>query len=297
MKLGLGAVQFGLDYGVTNTAGKTPAAEVRAILAAATAHGVTTLDTAALYGDSESVLGQQLTRPHNFRIVSKTLHLDAHLPLVEALNVVRTGVRDSLQKLGETKLYALLVHRIDDLLGPAGEALFDELLALREQGLVEKIGASVYAPNEVAELLQRFAIDIVQLPINVLDQRMLESGMLAELRKRHIEIHARSAFLQGVLLDEKNRPAHLVALQPMLTAFSARLRELGVSPLAGTLGFLNGLDAIDVAICGAPRLIEWQEICRTFATLPKLPPDAFKDLAQSDVHLIDPRHWPALTSN
>lgn len=293
MKLGLGTVQFGLDYGITNAAGRTPATEVHAILAECAAHGIDTLDTAALYGEAESVLGQHLPRPHGFRIVGKTLHLDHERPLADALEAVRAGVHRSLAKLGEQKLHALLVHRVDDLLGPAGDALFKELIALREAGLVEKIGASVYTPAEVAVLTERYPLQIVQLPLNVFDQRMLESSTLTDLRRRHIEIHVRSAFLQGALLtdDPAKLPAGLAALESALLQFRAQLSELGISPLAGALGFLKSLNAVDVVVCGASRLSEWREISETFSTLPDLPTELFKNLAQSDVDLIDPRRW------
>lgn len=293
MKLGLGTVQFGLDYGITNAAGKTPASDVRAILAESLGQGVNTLDTAALYGDSESVLGQHLPRPHNFSIVGKTLHLDPERPLSEALETVRTGVIRSLSRLGEQKLAALLVHRVDDLLGPAGDALFKTLVSLREAGLVEKLGASVYTPAEAAVLLERFPLEIVQLPLNILDQRMLQSGTLADLRQRGIEIHARSAFLQGVLLgdDAQQLPPNLATLRPALAQFREYLRAGNLSPLAATLGFLKSLNAIDVVVCGASRLSEWREISAAFDTLPDLPADLFKFFAQSDVNIVDPRRW------
>ncbi len=293
MKLGLGTVQFGLDYGITNAAGKTPAPEVHAILARCAANGVDTLDTAVLYGDSESVLGHHLPRPHGFRIVGKTLHLERELPLRTALDALRDGVVRSLARLGEPKLYALLVHRVDDLLGPGGDAVFKELIALRESGLVGKIGVSVYTPADVTLLSERFPLEIVQLPVNVFDQRMLESGTLADLRQRHIEVHARSAFLQGVLLaDDPNKlPPGLTALAPALTTWRQRLHTHGLSPLAGALGFLKGLGMIDVVICGAARLSEWSEISDTFATLEAVPTELFKDLAQADVNRIDPRRW------
>lgn len=293
MKLGLGTVQFGLDYGITNTTGKTPVTDVRAILAECLDQGVDTLDTAALYGEAEAVIGANLPRPHNFRIVGKTLHLDHERPLAEALETVRTGVIRSLSRLGEQKLAALLVHRVDDLLGPAGEALFRTLVSLREAGLVEKIGASVYTPAEVAVLTERFPLEIIQLPLNILDQRMLESGTLTNLRQCHIEIHVRSAFLQGVLLTDNPQqiPLSLTRLAPTLNALTEHLRAHGLSPLDATLGFLKSLNVVDVVICGASQLSEWREISKAFGELPDLPADLFKYFAQSDVNFIDPRRW------
>ena len=68
-KLGLGTVQFGLPYGISNANGQTSAEEVKAILQAAAQHGISLLDTASAYGNAEAVLGKNDLR--NFRIVSK----------------------------------------------------------------------------------------------------------------------------------------------------------------------------------------------------------------------------------
>lgn len=293
VKLGLGTAQFGLNYGVTNTKGRTPVADVSAILGDCSARGVDILDTAALYGESESVLGRQIPRPHGFRIIGKTINLDSSQPLPESLETVRSGVFSSLTKLGESKLHGLLVHKAADLLGPSGDALFKMLVSLREAGLVDKIGASVYAPEETAILIERYPLEIVQFPLNVFDQRMMESGMLSELRQRDVEIHVRSAFLQGVLLiDNAERlPQGLLGLTNPLQQFRDRLRAWGISPLAGALAFLKSLAVIDVVLCGVTSLSEWLEIAEVFGKLPDLSTNSFKDLAQSDVNIIDPRLW------
>ena len=72
MKLGIGTAQFGLDYGISNTSGKTSLKEVRSILKIATENGVDVLDTAYFYGDSESVIGRCLLEQNRFRIITKT---------------------------------------------------------------------------------------------------------------------------------------------------------------------------------------------------------------------------------
>ena len=61
MKLGLGTVQFGTDYGISNKLGQTSADEVRKILEFAAGHGIRYLDTAPAYGTSEAVLGENLS--------------------------------------------------------------------------------------------------------------------------------------------------------------------------------------------------------------------------------------------
>ncbi|MES2772277.1 MAG: aldo/keto reductase [Pseudomonadota bacterium] len=303
MQLGLGTVQFGIDYGITNARGQTPPPEVGAILhelVHSNNHPCQTLDSAPLYGNAEAVLGAQLPRPHQLRIVSKTLPLDPEESLSFALASVRNGVQRSLEQLREQKLYALLVHRSEDLLGASGDALFALLAELRQVGWVDKIGVSVYSPADAQALLSRFTLDIVQLPLNILDQRMLQSGVLAELKARNIEVHARSVFLQGLLLDSNDFPnadqtkhKKPQALATVLKRFRHRLHELDLSPLLACLSFLKNLGLVDVALCGASGAKEWQEISQAFLRLPSLAPDVFQDLAQNDLDLIDPRRWTA----
>lgn len=293
MNLGLGTVQFGLDYGITNQSGRTPLASVLAMLEYAAAHAVDVLDTAALYGDAESVLGQTLPRPHSFRIVSKTLPLDPALSPAAAIAAVDGGFRRSLERLGESRLAGLLVHRPSDLLGAHGDALFTLLDSLRSEGLVQKIGASVYSSEEVRQLLARYPIDLVQLPLNPLDQRPLQQGAIAALREHSVEIHIRSAFLQGLLLAAPDTlPAGFAPLQPALRAWQEEIRQLGLTPLTATLGFLKGIPDLGTVICGATQPHEWEEIVSTFAAAPALPPETFCHLAVNDEQLIDPRHWP-----
>jgi len=293
MKLGLGTVQFGLDYGVTNQSGRIPLPAANAMLEYAAANGVEVLDTAALYGEAESVLGTALPRPHPFRIVSKTLPLDPALPPEQTIAAVVAGVRRSLERLREPKLAGLLVHRPGDLIGEHGEALFAALSALRDEGLVEKVGVSVYTADEIRQILARHAIELVQLPLNALDQRPLQSGAIEALRERGVEVHIRSAFLQGLLLAPPERiPPQLAALQPALAAWHARIHRLGLTPLTATLGFLKGIAGLGTVLCGATQTQEWQEVVAAFAAAPALPQETFADLAITDEALIDPRHWP-----
>lgn len=293
MKLGLGTVQFGLDYGVTNQAGRTSPEAAHAMLEHAAAHGVEVIDTAALYGDAESVLGQILPREHAFRVITKTLPLDPDRPAADAVATTVEGVRRSRERLGLPRLDGLLVHRPGDLLGHYGETLFAALARLLEDGLVDKLGVSVYTSEEICQLLARHPIQLVQLPLNPLDQRPLLSGALTFLFERGVEIHIRSAFLQGLLLAPPEQlPAHLNALHPELRAWQARVRDLGLTPLSATLGFLKGIAGLGTVICGATNPQEWREIVSAFAAAPALPPDTFADLAVADERLIDPRLWP-----
>jgi aryl-alcohol dehydrogenase-like predicted oxidoreductase len=293
MKLGLGTVQFGLDYGITNRSGQTHPDEVRHILEHAAAAGVGTLDTAALYGNSETVLGDTLPRPHAFRIITKTLTLDPTLAPADAVSQIEKGILRSLERLKEPRLGGLLLHRVDDLLGASGPLLFDRLTELRAQGLVEKIGVSLYTPAEVDAVLSRYSPDLVQLPLNPFDQRHLESGSLRKLATAGVEIHVRSAFLQGMLLSPpRSLPPGLQNLGPKLSLWQEMLAKEKLTPLQGCLGFLRGIPELGVVICGASTLAEWMEIQDAWQSAPPLLPERLKELAIADVNLIDPRFWP-----
>ena len=142
------------------------------------------------------------------------------------------------------------MHRPTDLLGVQGDALFAMLDALRSEGLVQKIGASVYTSNEINQLLARYSIDLVQLPLNPLDQRPLQHGAIAALVERGVEIHIRSAFLQGLLLAApETLPAGFAPLQPALQAWQREIKQRGLTPLSATLGFLKGIPGLGTVIC------------------------------------------------
>jgi aryl-alcohol dehydrogenase-like predicted oxidoreductase len=247
-KLGLGTVQFGQPYGISNTHGQVSPKEAAAILARAGNAGIRLLDTAANYGEAEAVLAA-LDTP-GFRIVSKTLGLK------HGLNQVIARARQSATTL---QADTLLVHAAADLLGPDGDALWASLRRLRDDGVVRKIGISVYVADHPAVLAARFRPDVMQLPFSLLDQRLLINGTLARLRDLGVEIHARSLFLQGLLfLDEM--PEKLRHANPHLNRVRARLHGAGTTPLAAALGFVLSRPEIAFGLVGVTSAAELNEI-------------------------------------
>ena len=123
-RLGIGTVQFGQAYGISNVRGQVPPADVRAILARAARAGVGVLDTAANYGEAEQVLAQADTRP--FRIVTKTISVK------QGVEAVIARARQSVAALGRVDL--LLVHAVSDLSGPDGDALWGALRRSERRG-------------------------------------------------------------------------------------------------------------------------------------------------------------------
>ncbi|PJJ78988.1 aryl-alcohol dehydrogenase-like predicted oxidoreductase [Brevirhabdus pacifica] len=288
MKLALGGAQFGMAYGATNTAGQPDPAVVAAILDRASAAGIDLIDTAPAYGSSEAVIGAQ-PAAQDFRVVTKT---PAGNALLEDPDGLETRLRHSLAQLGRDRLEGLLFHNADVLLSPGGETLFTRAEALREAGLVARIGVSVYDAEQIRAVLARHAPQIVQLPMNVLDQRLIRSGVLDELAARGIELHVRSAFLQGVLLaDPAALPGRFDDLRPHLTRWRHLVAEAGLTPAAAALGFLRSLPQVERIVVGVQDADQLDELIAAHDSPVPLPD--FSALSLEDPQLVDPRHWRA----
>jgi aryl-alcohol dehydrogenase-like predicted oxidoreductase len=211
-RLALGTVQFGTSYGVANTLGQVSREETALILDHAWSAGIDTLDTAIEYGESERRLGE--AGVGQWQIISKLPEIPK--ACTDVASWVQDSVIDSVGKLGVPRLRGLLVHRSQQLLGPQGEVLYKAFIAIREQGIVDKIGVSIYSPDELDALWPHYSFDLVQAPFNILDRRLIASGWLARLYQAGTEIHIRSVFLQGLLLmDVANRPEKFNRWQPL----------------------------------------------------------------------------------
>lgn len=286
-ELALGTVQFGLAYGATNTRGQVPEDEVARILGSARQAGVRFLDTASAYGTAEAVLGRTLPPGHDFRIVTKTPAWRADRDLHGNLAASEAALRDSLQALGVRRVDALLLHRGEDLLGEQGRTVWQWLTSVRERGLARRIGVSVYAPQEAELVLERFAIELVQMPGNLLDQRFLSSGALARLSARGVAVHLRSLFLQGLLLSPEALRKRGPTAARAATALDRCLDERRLSPLQACLGW--GLaQSVEAVVLGVSGVEEWAAILQAASDAPRL--DA-PELACEDLDLIDPRRW------
>lgn len=273
-KLGLGTVQFGQAYGVSNTRGQIPADEAAAILKRAAQAGISLLDTAANYGHAERVLTELDTTP--FRIVSKTVSVSQGVAEVVA------RARWSAKGLNTD---TLLVHAASDL---ADENLWPALQQLKSEGVFRKIGISVYVADDPTALASRFKPDVMQLPFSLLDQRLLANGTLARLVDMDVEIHARSLFLQGLLLME-TVPQKLQTAAPHLKAIKANIAAAGATPLAAALGFVLARPEIAFGLVGVTCLPELNEILAA-AQCP-LPDLDWASLALSDERILTPSLW------
>ncbi len=241
-KLALGTVQFGLDYGVTNNSGKVQIKEVRSILEFAKNNDINVLDTAARYGNSEEVLGS--ADVGDFQVITKTT------PLKNDVNEVINNFYKSLKNLNKDQVYGLLVHDVGDIDNEQFDLLYRKIIELKQQGLVSKIGFSTYTPEQVDFLLKNFDFDLIQVPFNVFDNRLIQGGQLKALNNKGIEIHARSVFLQGILLDFNNIPCYFSTWKKEFNDYQEVVKDRGLSLIEYALNYALNVEEIDKVLVG-----------------------------------------------
>lgn len=278
--LALGTVQFGMAYGVANATGQPDLETVRRVLDAARAGGIDLLDTAELYGTAETVLGQAGIA--GFGIVSKLGPIDgAAEDLAETLAARLAAI---LGRLGTDRLHGLLLHRPEVLLGPDGDQVWAALEALTGTGL---LGVSTYTPEETEALIERYPLGLVQLPLAPIDRRW--DGTLARLRARHVEVHTRSALLQGLLaMPAAARPPHFARWQGLLDGWDAWVRDRGLAPAAAALGLVRARHDIDRVVVGVETAAQLGELLAA-PPLGDVLPEA---LTTDDPALLNPALWP-----
>ena len=292
-QLCLGTAQFGLAYGITNAAGQVPENTVAPLLLQAQESGICLLDTAQAYGNAEVVLGRQLPTAHGFRLISKLPAQPQPEFSAQDTDAWEQAVYASCQRLGVPKLDALLLHAPADLAKPGGQHLEAWLVGLRERGVAQRIGISIYSAADL-DGVNPALLDLVQVPLSLFDQRLLQDGTLARLRARGTAIHARSIYLQGLLLTPAER-------WPSWTSQEARSRHQALETLADqrgcrlidlALGFAREQADLEAVVVGVCKKQELSELCHSWSTSSPWETGEWRTWDLKDPVILDPRRWP-----
>jgi spore coat polysaccharide biosynthesis protein SpsF len=303
-QLVLGTAQLGMDYGRTNTVGRPLPPECVRIVRSAIEHGVTHLDTARAYGDSESRLGAALeggwaARVHVVTKLAPLEELPDDASPARVLEAVDASVFRSCRELRTTSLPTLLLHRAERRTSHGG-AVWARLLALRDKGVIGRLGVSVQTTDEAAQALADPEVKHLQLPFNLLDRRWARAGIGRMLGRRpDVVVHARSVLLQGVLASGSAK------VWPRMAGYDPAAVVAGVRALADALGRDGPLDLcfayvraqpwIHGALVGVATHAELMENVALFARPPLRPEEcarvesAFGDLPEA---LLNPALWP-----
>lgn len=243
-KLCLGTAQFGMQYGVNNALGRQPTdVEAFAVMDASLAAGIRMFDTASAYGTSEDVLGRYGLAHKRGHIVSKLA------PATEDRSeAVLAGIHTSLHRLGAEKLFCYMLHRAEDL---DKIGIMDGMCVAKEYGLTEKIGVSVYVPQDAVRAAQDERIDAIQIPYNVLDQRLDECRFFELAKQNGKTIFARSAFLQGLLLMSPNAAEMRVKGSGQLIGYFQKMaQEFDCAPAEAAMSYVLSHPHIDYVVFG-----------------------------------------------
>lgn len=288
MNLVLGTAQFGLPYGVFEPSRSVPNRKVREILEIAWKNGVRTLDTAQAYGDVEEILGEIGVK--HFKIINKISV--SSMQSSASSSAVEDSLLTSLRKLKVDCLEGVLFHDPGSLFTEFGNDCYIRLQEARSSGLLKKIGVSVYTPMELQRLLSEFQFDIVQCPINLADRRFLDSGLVAACIDNGIEVHARSIFLQGLLLAKAAEiPDKFSPWQEGFANLAGWVQSQGVSHIQAALNFVTQLREVSGVLVGVDSPEHLLEICG--ASLREELPEPPIFFGQNEA-LIDPRAWGSL---
>jgi aryl-alcohol dehydrogenase-like predicted oxidoreductase len=278
-------VQFGIPYGIANRTGQVSKKEAKKMLDLASSKGIDTIDTAIAYGESEKCLGE--VGIEKFKVITKLPAVPNGCP--DIFRWIESQINASLHRLNQTSIYGVLLHRSEELLGIDGSLIFHALEKLKASGVVQKFGISIYSTVELDLLKDRYSVDIVQAPLNLVDNRLVETGWLKRLKDTGTEVHTRSAFLQGLLLMQHSEMPPKFALWDNLWEEWRRWQLLNsASALQACLAYPLSFPEIDRVVVGADSVEQLVEIVRysedTFGL-------AFPKIGCTDEALVNPSKW------
>ena len=285
-RIRIGTAQWGMHYGITNLDGKVGVEEVQRICSLAREFGIDKLDTSAMYGDAEEIIGESDING-SFRVATKAIVSPRDLG-----NRDYSGIKDQVERslalLKRDRVESLLIHNWHELENPEEEDWINFIAALRMNGYSEKIGISAYEEETIASYVLD-SIDVVQGPCSIYRQ-----GFMGNIRDRFAgELQARSIFLQGLILCsevdiEKLAPGELKYHHK---SFLDECRAKGISPMEAALLYAiqQPVENIVIGVCSAEQLSEILQSIERVAT------DTFQvDFDRWNVEnrmWVDPRSW------
>ena len=284
-KIILGSANFDQIYGIKKNFIKK--SEIKKLFDLALKNKIKTIDTSPLYNKSEKIIG--LLNNNRFKIISKIPKPPKNIKRENIKKWLKQNVMISLKNLKIKKFECLLLHNANSLLCKNGDEIYKGIRNMKINGLTSKIGVSIYDFNVLDKILKKFKFNLIQVPFNILDQRLVEKGWLKKLKKRKIEVHARSIFLQGILLLKHNQlPKKLIKFSKKLMVWENWLKKNKFSSLQVCLSFVLNQRQLDGIVVGynntnqLNQILKLKQIKNNFS----LP-----NLNIKDKKLIDPREW------
>ncbi len=278
-KLVIGAAQFGLPYGINNTSTKPLSRQkVHEILECASNFNINEIDLAENYGNVyEKLKNFDLS---NFQITTKISIQNSSESLYDYFS-------KKIDYLRINSFKSILIHNPEDLYSKDINKLISDIEKIRELGITQKIGISVYNFNEILQARKIFSPEVIQLPYNFFNRNTLNKVCSNKDRE---EIYIRSIFLQGALLKSKTRK--LIELKNKnikeFKIYDNYLLQNDYSHIQGALSTVldaKGINKIIIGIDGKEQLLEIINQIKKLKKPVSIPKIKVKD------ELADPRLW------
>lgn len=298
-KIVVGTALFGLNYGQAESKLRIDDRILEDLLDYCFEKGITVFDTAPGYGDAEDRISQYVdskkrTQYTDLEIITKTPHFDSQATKAQLYKIFKASVERFREKIGKRVKLGLLCHQPDALINSNRGDVYDALSALRQDGIVDKIGISIYDTCQIEGIERNWSLDILQVPLNVFDQRFENSSIVHALRLQGTQIHARSIFLQGLLLqstEDLNSYFKSGVSFKALTEFQEFVETSNISKLFACLNYVLHVECVDKVIIGVHDKEELKSIINVIGHREFKKPIQFKKFSKNDIDLIDPRRW------
>ena len=279
-KLIIGTANFGVRYGYKKH--KINKKELNKIIKFCKKNKINSFDTASSY---KTTLGK-----YNLKgkfIYSKIPKIPHDIINIE-LWIFKKFLK-SLRSLGLKKIEGIYIHHQEDLLSKRSLIIYQTLLKLKKLGYVKKIGVSIYDIKKLNRIINLYNIDMVQIPINILDRRFLNRRLINLITKKKIELNARSIFLQGILLKKReNLNKKFIDLDnKTFKNWYSWITENNISQLDACISFIKSIKIVSNIIIGINNLEQLEMIFESLKKNKKYP----KYIFSKKNKLIDIRKW------
>ena len=292
MRLALGSVQFGLNYGVSNQQGKPKLKEVEKILKLAVDNQIDVIDTACAYGNSEQVLGKFNAITKYCRIVTKLPPFNREEFTQDDCEYYLALLRKRLADLNTDNLYGVMLHAARDIKKEGATNLCQALNKLKIENIVQKTGLSLYSHGNFDDLLKHEFIDLIQIPFNCFDTFFKDSGYIERFKKNQVEIHARSCFLQGLLLMQpEDLPSYFSPRHKQLKEFTHIAQHHSISKLELAILYTLNEPLIDKIVIGVNSEQQLEEILEAYSKMTDTGICDLPVLSSKEQALTNPAQW------
>jgi aryl-alcohol dehydrogenase-like predicted oxidoreductase len=285
-EVALGTVELGMDYGFRGTTAyqRPGRREAISLVRRAVERGINLIDTAPVYGESETIIGEALQGLADRPYIATKVTVPA---------TGKSSVESSLKALRLETLDVVQVHNATPATLQSNEVLQD-LEDLVRSGKVRYLGASVYDVESALIALDNRLFRLLQVPFHLLDQKMADC-VFPRATAAGVGVVVRSAFFRGVLAGAAV-PPQLAPFERAAQAAFERARGSAASMAELALRFCLSIPAISSVLIGVRSAAE---LDHNLAAAEQGPLDAevvgaLRGCSLGDDAMLNPMNWKGL---